>query len=153
MTATSSMVEHVDVQLMASELQMAYLPSFLLCGSFAAVRLSNSSKTDSCSQPPFSFKLLLLRHRVKWMVKCHGFTRACSVGWWTDRWTATDTRHCQQQSHQFNHNSNCLKILLCCCRCCVEIIQNFEMKNISREMRHSFYNFAFSVINVFGPIN
>ncbi len=71
--------ELLDVQLMASEFQMAYLPSSVLSGSSAAMQLSSSSKTDRHSQPFFS-KLLLLCHLVKWMVKYHGLAEACSVG-------------------------------------------------------------------------
>lgn len=46
--------ELLDVQLMVSEFQMAYLPSSVLSGFSAAMQLSSSSKTDRHSQPFFS---------------------------------------------------------------------------------------------------
>lgn len=51
----------------------------VLSGSSAAMQLSSSSQTDRHSHPPFS-KLLLLCHLVKWMVKYHSLSEACSVG-------------------------------------------------------------------------
>lgn len=70
-----------DVLHVASEFQMAYLPSSVLSVSCAALLLSIGSETDRSSQPFFPpFKLLLLCHLVKWMVKCHGFAQARSGG-------------------------------------------------------------------------
>lgn len=56
---------------MASEFQMAYLPSSVLSGSSAAMQLSSGSKTDRHSQTSFFSKLLLLCDLVKCKVKYH----------------------------------------------------------------------------------